>query len=263
MKVRRFDWTKICKRRYLYKLYVNRKYPTILSAMATIILVEDDPILQSNFTDLLTDEGFAVEGYTDRQSAMQRFEEFLPDIVLLDISLGRETEAGFQLCQELRKKSETIPIIFLTSHDSDFDKISGMRLGADDYLTKDISMDYLLVRINALLRRIEVHKAIRENAEDTIITKDKLSINLDELVILWDSTPLDISLTQFWIVRALANHSGHVHTHSQLMEAANITVEPNTIAAHIKNIRERFEEIDPAFSCIKTERGIGYRWATK
>jgi len=231
--------------------------------MPSIVLVEDDPVLRCNFTDLLCSEGFSVESYSDRLSAMEHFKKTLPDIVLLDISLGHETDAGFQICQDLRKQSETVPIVFLTSHVSDFDKISGMRLGADDYLTKDINMDYLIVRIKALLKRRIKLKNSSNEPDSTIIERGDLNVDLGTLKLYWKSSLVELSLTQFWMVHSMASYPGHVRTHAQLMEAASITVEHNTIAAHIKNIRYRFNDIDAEFSSISVERGVGYRWVTK
>lgn len=227
--------------------------------MTRILLVEDDPLLRNNFSELLRDEGFDVETCGDSAAALQAFDQPLPDLVILDITLGRETEAGFRLCSELRKRSETVPIIFFTSHTSDFDKISGMRFGVDDYLTKDTSMDYLAVRIKALLRRIETLSA--NKAESGIeVSRGDLTLNMSALTARWKGTKLNLSLTQLWMLHALANHPGQVKSYEQLMSAAKITVEPNTIAAHIKNIRKLFLAIDPAFSAIKTERNLGYRW---
>jgi two-component system OmpR family response regulator len=227
--------------------------------MASIMLVEDDDLLRENFAELLRDEGFDVEAFADRPAALRRFEQPLPDLVILDITLGKETEAGFQLCSELRKRSETIPVIFFTSHDSDFDKISGMRFGVDDYLTKDVSMDYLVVRIKALLRRIETLSGVRAESGNELRRGD-LALNMDTLTAQWKGETLNLSLTQLWILHALASHTGHVKSYEQLMCAAKVTVEPNTIAAHIKNIRKLFQAVDPAFSAIKTERSMGYRW---
>jgi two-component system, OmpR family, response regulator len=227
--------------------------------VATIVLVEDDELIRENFSDLLTEEGFVVESFSNSATALQRFNAPLPDMAILDISLGKETDAGFHLCTFLRQKSATIPIIFFSSHDSDFDKISGMRLGVDDYITKDVSMEYLIVRIKALLRRrIALSNATSEPS--SAMVRGDLTLNMDSLTARWKGIPLEISLTQLWMLHALASHPGHVKRHGQLMDAANIVVEPNTVTAHIKNIREQFRQIDPSFSAIRTERGIGYRW---
>lgn len=119
-----------------------------------VMLVEDDVVIRDNYADILGEEGFEVGVFGNRRDAMVHFNEVSSDIALLDIGLEEEREGGFQLCADLRQLSPKLPIIFLTSRSEEFDRISGLRLGADDYLTKDISIDYLIVRIEALLRRI-------------------------------------------------------------------------------------------------------------
>lgn len=229
--------------------------------MKTIAFVEDDEILRENFAEMLRADGFAVVLFSAADEALRGIKRAVPDLVLLDIGLGRDADGGFALCLELRKLSEILPIIFFTSHDSDVDKISGLRLGADDYITKDVSLDYLLVRIEALLRRFEILSSGACVARSTMVRGD-LSLDLDELRACWKGVPLPLTLTQFWMVHALAEHPGHVKTPDQLMRAASIRVEPNTVAAHVKNIRQLFLQVDPGFTCIHTERGIGYRWIT-
>ena len=121
-----------------------------------IVIVEDEPAIRDNYTEMLTRQGYQVTSYKNRPDAEQAFKQSLPDLVLLDIGLEDEVEGGFALCRQLRHLSESLPIIFLTARDNDFDTISGLRLGADDYLTKDISLPHLGARIAALFRRIDV-----------------------------------------------------------------------------------------------------------
>lgn len=229
-----------------------------------VIFVEDDDVIRDNYTELLTDEGFIVEAFSDQHSALARARESLPDIALLDISLNNERDAGFQLCADLRSLSAQLPIIFLTSHDSEFDKISGIRLGADDYLTKDVSLEYLVVRMEALLRRIETLTGAGEPetkaSQAPAFAEGLLGIDNDQSVLFWRGQKVDLTLTQFWLTKELAANPGQVKNYAALMKAASIYVEPNTITAHIKTIRDRFKAIDPEFDCIKTERGSGYRW---
>lgn len=151
----------------------------------------------------------------------------------------------------------------LTSHGSEVDKISGFRLGADDYLTKDISIEYLIVRIEALLRRYE--RIQNNNLQPATLTGNSnesacIHVDTERLLVYWNSQAVDLTLTQFWIVQELLTKPCKVKSYQQLMKAANIYVEANTITAHIKTIRSRFKIHDPDFNCIKTERGIGYRW---
>jgi two-component system OmpR family response regulator len=229
--------------------------------MKTIAFVEDDEILRENFAELLRTDGFSVVTFGTADEALRGMGASMPDLALLDVGLGQDADAGFALCLELRKLSQVLPIVFFTSHDSDFDKISGLRLGADDYITKDASLEYLSVRIKALLRRIEILSAGPSRPRNTMATGD-LSLDLDALHASWKGASLALTLTQFWMLHTLAEHPGHVKTHDQLMRAAHIRVEPNTVAAHVKSIRRLFLQIDPGFACIHTERGIGYRWVT-
>jgi two-component system OmpR family response regulator len=125
--------------------------------MAKIVaIVEDDPAIRANYTDLLKKHGYQVSAFADRGSALAAFRSRLPDLALLDIGLPGEPDGGFALCRELRALSAALPIIFLTARDSDFDVISGLRMGADDYLTKDAGIPHLLARISALFRRADL-----------------------------------------------------------------------------------------------------------
>ena len=120
-----------------------------------IAIVEDDPALRANYADVLRRQGYDVAVHADRPSAMLAFRTRLPDLAIVDIGLGEEIDGGFTLCRELRALSATLPILFLTARDSEFDTVAGLRLGADDYLTKDVSLPHLLARIAALFRRAD------------------------------------------------------------------------------------------------------------
>jgi two-component system, OmpR family, response regulator len=231
-----------------------------------IALVEDDEIIRDNYSEILADEGFEVVVFSNRQEAMSYFQTSLPDIAILDVGLQEERDGGFRLCSDLRRVAPKLPIIFLTSRDEEVDRISGLRLGADDYITKDASINFLMVRIEALFHRIEVItqsqpselKIEQNHSEFGLLRLDKKLLKAT-----WKNTPLDLSLTQFWILCELVTNPGEVKTCDKLMHAAHICVEPNTITAHIKMIRSRFRDIDSDFDCIKTERSAGYRWFDK
>jgi len=152
-------------------------------------------------------------------------------LAIIDIGLGDDIEGGFELCRDLRSRAPELPIIFLTARDSEFDVISGLRLGADDYLTKDISQPQML-----------------------------LTLNMDRMSAEWSEKVVDLTVTELWIVHALALHPGHVKNRQQLMDAANVILDDNTITSHIKRIRKKFKEVDKSFECIQTAYGMGYRW---
>jgi two-component system OmpR family response regulator len=227
--------------------------------MPTILFVEDDPLIRNNYSKLLSRAGFEVTGVEDSESALLNFDPSRVHLVILDITLGKDADAGFHLCSKIRSISETVPIIFLTGLNTDIDKISGIRLGADDYLTKDMSFEYLLARIKALLHRIEVLRKNIDGAPDDF-KRGNIVLNMDTLSVSWKNKRPRLTLTQLWMVHALVINRGNIRTPQQLMEAAKLVVQPNTVAVHIRNIRKAFEEVDPEFNAIQAERSLGYRW---
>jgi len=223
-----------------------------------IAIVEDEAALRENYQQHLARQGYQIETYADRSTAAAAFKSVLPDLAILDIGLGDEAEGGFELCRELRHQSATLPIIFLTARDDDIDAISGLRLGADDYLTKDISLQNLSARIAALFRRMD---AMQNNeAETDIMQRGPLSIDINQMRASYNDEPLDLTLTEFWILHSLARYPGHVKNRDQLMSEANIVVDDSTITSHIKRMRKKFESIDNGFNAIETVYGMGYRW---
>src|SRR5438046_7874704 len=144
-----------------------------------IALVEDEPALRDNVADALRRHGYEVATYGDRGDALSAFRTRLPDLALIDIGLADDIDGGFALCRELRALSPTLPIIFLSARDSDFDIVAGLRLGADDYLTKDISLPHLAARISALFRRADLLAA--PQASEEILERGPLSLDPNRL----------------------------------------------------------------------------------
>jgi two-component system OmpR family response regulator len=179
-------------------------------------------------------------------------------LAVIDIGLKDEPEGGFALCRDLRAMSAELPIIFLTARDSELDAVSGLRLGADDYLTKDLSLTHLLARVTALFRRIDA--LTQPASRDHVVTRGMLVIDTERLHAAWQEKPLGLTLTEFWIVHALTKNPGHVKNRQQLMDAANVVLDDNTITSHIKRIRRKFQCIDASFDGIETMYGMGYRW---
>jgi len=223
-----------------------------------IAIVEDQPAIRENYVDAFTRHGYRVSGYTNRAQALTAFTHTLPDLVIIDINLGSEVEGGFDLCRELRARSESLPIIFLTARDSELDAISGLRLGADDYLTKDITLNHLVARVVALFRRTDALQ--KDDKEEGVIERGKLSINADRMVVSWQGQMVPLTVTEFWLVHALARYPGHVKNRQQLMDAANVVLDDNTITSHIKRLRKKFVAVDTEFDSIETVYGMGYRW---
>ncbi|MFO0028698.1 MAG: proteobacterial dedicated sortase system response regulator [Pseudomonadota bacterium] len=224
----------------------------------TIAIVEDEPAIRANYTDALKRLGFDVLTYGSRPEASRAFELRLPDLVLIDIGLGDEPEGGFELCRELRGKAPTLPIIFLTARDSDFDIISGLRLGADDYLPKDVSLPHLTARINTLFRRVDALR--RPPTQEATVSQGPLALAADRMRVTWNGAEVPLTVTEFWMVHTLVRHPGHVKSRDQLMRDAQVVVDDATITSHIKRIRKKFIAVDPAFDAIDTVHGAGYRW---
>ncbi len=223
-----------------------------------IAIVEDDPVIRANYADVLIKHGYEVIQLASRPAALAALRTRLPDLVLLDIGLGDEIDGGFALCRELRGLSSKLPIIFLTARDSDFDTVSGLRMGADDYVTKNMSLPHLLARVSALFRRADLAHA--PVPSDDLLTRGPLQLNLQRFSIHWQEHEVELTLTEFWMVHALAKFPGHVKNRDQLMSEVHIVVDDSTITSHIKRIRRKFAAVDPEFDCIDTVYGLGYRW---
>lgn len=223
-----------------------------------IAIVEDEVSIARNYQEALQRKGFAVNHYIDRPTAIAAFELSLPDLAIIDVGLGDEIEGGFELCRQLRSLSPDLPIIFLTARDDDFDVISGLRLGADDYLTKDISLAQMMARILALFRRTD--SINQPSLKEQEIIRGSLRLNLDRMQAGWMDQALDLTVTELWMVHALAKQPGHVKNRQQLMDAANVVLDDNTITSHIKRIRKKFLYLDSHFDAIQTAYGMGYRW---
>jgi two-component system OmpR family response regulator len=223
-----------------------------------IAIVEDEPAIRGNYVDVLRKQGYEVAAYGTRADALVAFRARLPDLAVIDIGLADEIDGGFALCRELRALSATVPIIFLSARDSDFDIVAGLRLGADDYLTKDVGLPHLNARIAALFRRSDLLTA--PPASEDILERGALTLDLKRLTAHWTGRRVDLTLTEFWMVHALARFPGHVKDRDSLMRDAKIVVDDSTITSHIKRIRKKFLASDPQFDCVATVYGMGYRW---
>ena len=224
-----------------------------------IAIVEDDSELRKNYAEALQREGYAISTYRNRSAAQQAFADKLPDMAILDIMLEDERDGGFALCKFLRARSDILPIIFLTALNSDIDRVSGMRLGATDYLFKDTTtLDFLPVRVSSLFRYLDAF-AKPEGNESKLVC-GPLTLNEARMEAAWDNKPIRFTMTEFWVLQALVARPGNLKSHEQLKQAAKTYVTDNAIAAYIRRIREKFKEIDPGFTCIQAEYGMGYRW---
>ncbi len=223
-----------------------------------IAIVEDEAAIRDNYVAAFQREGYVVDSFEAREPALQSFDTRLPDLVVIDINLKDDVEGGFELCRDLRSRSAELPIIFLTARDSEFDAVSGLRLGADDYLTKDISLPHLMARVAALFRRLDAMQ--QPQGKESRLVRGELEIDTDRMTVQWRNQAVGLTLTEFWLVHAMARYPGHVKNRQQLMDAAQAVLDDNTITSHIKRIRRKFAAIDPGFDAIETVYGMGYRW---
>jgi len=235
---------------------------------ATIALVDDDRNILTSVSIALQAEGFAVRLYSDGDTALKALVENLPDLVVLDIKMPRMD--GMELLRRLREKSQ-VPVIFLTSKDTEIDEALGLAMGADDYIGKPFSQRLLIERIRAVLRRTANRSAAPDTADaapvDPII-RGRLNMDPARHRVYWDAGEgrrgdVALTVTEFMILETLAQRPGFVKSRDQLMDAAyahDVYVDDRTIDSHIKRLRKKFRAVDHQFKAIETLYGVGYRF---
>ncbi|KQN30755.1 MULTISPECIES: response regulator transcription factor [unclassified Sphingomonas] len=231
---------------------------------ATIALVDDDRNILTSVSIALQTEGFTTRLYSDGETALKALTDNPPDLAVFDIKMPRMD--GLELLRRLREKSQ-IPVIFLTSKDDELDEALGLAMGADDYIAKPFSQRLLIARIRAILRRTELTQSPGTETEaDTVgpLDRGRLSMDPARHRTLWGGEPVTLTVTEFMILETLAQRPGIVKTRNQLMDAAyqdDIYVDDRTIDSHIKRLRRKFRQVDPAFDAIETLYGAGYRFS--
>ncbi|MCB1652243.1 MAG: response regulator transcription factor [Alphaproteobacteria bacterium] len=230
----------------------------------TIALVDDDRNILTSVSMTLESEGYKVKTYNDGLDGYDGIIKNAPDLAILDIKMPRMN--GLELLEKLRKTHPALPIIFLTSKDDEVDEIIGLRMGADDYITKPFSQRLLLERIRTLLRRHTEQNAnsgISQTDHHTMLERGDLRLDDARHLCCWKGQPLNLTVTEYLLIKALAKNPGHVKNRDQLIDAAygeNIYVDDRTIDSHIKRVRKKFKTADPDFDHIETLYGVGYRY---
>jgi len=227
----------------------------------TVAIVEDEQNIRDNVAFALRREGYKVAAFADGAAAWESFQRALPDLAVLDIIMPRMD--GLELLRRIRSASATLPVVFLTSRDEEFDRVLGLELGADDYLCKPFSMRELMARIKVLFRRLALASQPSGDAEQ-LLELGRLVLDLRRYTASWDGAAVPLTVTEFMILHALAKRPGHVKTRDQLMDEGyphDTFVSDRTIDSHIKRMRKKFLAIDPGFDRIDTVYGLGYRWA--
>jgi DNA-binding response OmpR family regulator len=225
---------------------------------STILLVDDEDSVQKLLAFPLEREGYRVLQARDGEEALKRFASERVDLVVLDIMLPKLD--GLEVCKRLRAESE-VPIIMLTARDDELDKVLGLELGADDYITKPFSIREFRSRVRALLRRASVSRPVDEDGE--VISAEGLTIDLARRSVEVGDQRVRLTYVEFELLRILASHPGRVYSRRMLLEAlwggADYR-EPRTIDVHVRHLREKLER-DPAEpEYILTVRGVGYRF---
>jgi two-component system, OmpR family, response regulator RegX3 len=224
--------------------------------MSRILVVEDEETLAEAISFLLSKEGFEVEMAEDGPAAIAAFEKNGADLILLDLMLPGLS--GTEVCRQIRAKS-SVPIIMLTAKDSEIDKVVGLEIGADDYVTKPYSSRELIARIRAVLRRGETGDAA---SADGVLTVGPIRLDSDRHVISVNGEQVALPLKEFELLEFLMRNSGRVLTRMQLIDrvwGSDYVGDTKTLDVHIKRLRAKIEK-DPANpELIQTVRGMGYK----
>ena len=224
----------------------------------TIALVDDDQNILTSLSAALEDEGYKVDIYSDGMEALDGISRKPVDLAILDIKMPRMD--GMKLLGNLRQRNN-LPVIFLTSKDDEVDEVMGLRMGADDYIKKPFSQRLLFERINVLLRRREL--AEKDQTEIDVLRQGNLILDRTRHLCTWNEIEVNLTVTEFLLVEALARRPGYVKNRDQLIDAAygeNIYVDDRTIDSHVKRLRRKFKSVDNDFAEIETLYGVGYRY---
>lgn len=237
--------------------------------MQTIALVDDDRNILTSVSIALEAEGYKVETYTDGASALDGLVARPPQLAIFDIKMPRMD--GMELLRRLRQKSD-IPVIFLTSKDEEIDELFGLKMGADDFITKPFSQRLLVERVKAILRRASNREVAAANAAAGIkpadvqtrsLERGQLAMDQERHTCTWKNEPVTLTVTEFLILHSLAQRPGVVKSRDALMDAAydeQVYVDDRTIDSHIKRLRKKFKMVDTDFDMIETLYGVGYRF---
>ena len=225
-----------------------------------IALVDDDQNILTSVSLMLESEGFEVDTYSDGEQALIGLRRRAAELAILDIKMPRLD--GMELLQKIRTGS-AMPVIFLTSKDDELDEALGLRMGADDYITKPFSQRLLLERVRAVLRRADIND---NSGSEGLITIGNLSMDPDRHSCTWKGMDVKLTVTEFMILEALARRPGVVKNRDQLLDAAygeTTYLDDRTIDSHIKRLRRKFRETDQEFDSIETLYGVGYKYVDR
>ena len=237
--------------------------------MPQILLLEDEPAIADTLLYALRSEGFEVTHVTLARDALAAFAQQPPDLAILDV--GVPDGNGFDVCRAIRKTSE-LPIVFLTARSEEIDRVLGLELGADDYVSKPFSPREVCARVKAILRRSASRETLAAGGgpakgspeqQARTLERGQLVMDQERHTCTWKGDPVTLTVTEFLILQALALRPGVVKSRNALMDAAyddQVYVDDRTIDSHIKRLRKKFKMVDTDFDMIETLYGVGYRF---
>lgn len=230
----------------------SRNHNPTCNEMTKILIVEDDAAIVKNLSEFLTSEGFLVEAVMSQRAALEIIEEKNYDLFLLDVSLGDGT--GFAVCSAI-KQTKSTPVIFLTASDDEFSVVTGLDLGADDYISKPFRPRELVSRIKSVLRRT--------GKTQSIVELEDIKVDIDKGAAYRDGIDIGLSALEYRILLVFINNKGIVLSRNKLLEEiwdiAGDFVNDNTLTVYIKRLREKIEKDPQNPVIIKTVRGMGYK----
>lgn len=222
-----------------------------------ILIVEDEPSIVTLIKYNLEKAGFLTEVAYDGEEAIERTKEHSYDLIVLDLMLPKMD--GMEVCKSIRKNNDYIPILMLTAKDNEYDKIYGLEMGADDYLTKPFSPKELIARINAILRRTERKP---ENAAPLILEVGDIEVHPDRFEAYFKGEPLELTRKEFELLVYLINHKNQILSREQLLSSVwdyDFVGDTRIVDVQVSHLREKIEEDTKNPLYIKTVRGFGYK----
>jgi len=226
-----------------------------------ILVVDDDPHIREVISFALEKANMNVTLASNGKEALDNFLKSPSHLIVLDINMPEMD--GLECCREIRKTSE-VPILFLSSRDDEIDRILGLEIGGDDYVTKPFSPRELVARINAILKRVNVNNVTKDDSNNVRLEQGKLVLDIEEHAIWWDDQSVSLTATEFAMLAQLIQQPKRVFSRDVIMNEAyknNVYVSDRTIDSHIRHIRQKFSEVG-CEAIIDTQHGVGYKLST-
>lgn len=227
--------------------------------MPQVVLIDDDPSLLDVLSLAFEDAGYAVETAPDGAEGLQAIRAQQPDVVVSDVNMPRVD--GYALCRTLRDAGNLVPLVLLTSRDSEIDEALGLELGADDFVTKPFSTRVLLARVGALVRREQLRTQTAATSEPQRV--GPLVLDAERLDVRWRDQSIEVTVTEFRLLEFLVERPGMVRSRGMILERlrGDTVVAERIVDTYVRRLRRKLEQVDPDFASIETVVGAGYRWS--